>query len=127
MYFDKAVNNPYFKRPELSLMRAGECLNKAGQPKKAEEYLKKSLAINARLKPSLFNLAKIKYDAASYLSARAYIERLFAITKPQPASLLLGYQIESKLKADDVASQYRTRLLERFPASDQARSLRTRR
>jgi len=66
----------------------------------------------------------IKHEQQSYLSARAYIERYLAITKPQPASLLLAYKIESKLKAVDVAEQYRMKLLEEFPGSKQAGSLR---
>ena len=124
IYFDRAVANPFFNRPELSLMRAGECLNKIGKLDRAETYLKKSLEFNSNLQPSLLNLAKIKYDQASYLSARAYIERYFAITKPQPAALYLGYQIESKLNAKDVAEKYRTAILEEFPSSNQARTLR---
>jgi len=123
-YFDKAVANPFFNRPELSLMRAGECLKNAGQTKKAESYLKKSLDLNPRLQPSLLNLARIKYDNESYLSARAYIERYFAITKPQPGPLMLGYNIESKLNAKDVAEDYRTKILENFPSSNEAKSLR---
>ncbi len=123
-YFDMAAANPYFLRPELSLMRAGECLNMIGEPERAEVYLKESLKVNPQLKPSLLDLAKIKYEGGSYLSARAYIERFFAITKPQPESLLLGYQIESKLNAIHEANEYRTQLLEKFPSSDQARKLR---
>jgi len=125
-YFDKAVSNPYFERPELSLMRAGECLSKVDQPVRAEQYLKQALKRNSRMRPALINLAQIKYDTQSYLSARAYVERYFAITKPQPAALLLAYKIESELGANDVANKYRTQLLESFPASKQARDLRTR-
>ena len=123
-YFDKAVGNPFFQRPELSLMRAGECLYKIGETERAESYLKKSLDTNPRLKPALFNLAKIKFDEGSYMSARAYIERFYAITKPQPESLFLGYQIESKLGANDVADDYRSTILENFPASEEAQGLR---
>jgi len=123
-YFDKAVANPFFHRPELSLMRAGECLNKVGETTKAERYLKKSLDLDPHLGPSLLNLAKIKYNEGSYLSARAYIERYVAITNPQPAELLLGYEIELKLKANDVADDYRKKILENFPSSPQAKSLR---
>lgn len=125
-YFDKAAANPYFERPELSLMRAGECLYKIGDPARAEIYLTKSLKLNSRMQPALFNLAKIKYQTESYLSARAYIERYFAITKPQAASLLLAYQIESKLNAREVAEKYRVMLLENFPGSREARGLRSR-
>ena len=122
-YFDIAVSNPLFKRSELSLMRAGECLANIDSIE-AENYLKKALAINPRLAPALFKLARMKYDAKNYMSSRAYIERLFAITEPQAESLLLAYQIESTLNAPDVAAEYRTKLLKGFPASAQARSIR---
>ncbi len=122
-YFDMAVANPLFRRSELSYMRAGECLANIGSAE-AEEYLKKALAINPRLAPALFRLARMKYDARNYMSSRAYIERLFAVTEPQPESLLLAYEIESTLNAPDVAADYRAKLLKGFPASEQARSIR---
>ena len=125
-YFDKAVSNPYFERPELSLMRAGECLSKVKEFSRSEKYLKSALKRNPRMAPALINLARIKYNTQTYLSARAYIERYFAITKAQPNALLLAYKIESKLNAHDVAEKYRVRLLENFPASREARDLRTR-
>jgi len=123
-YFDIAVSNPFFESPQLSYMRAGECLSRIKDPR-AEGYLKKALSVNPKLSPALFRLAKLKYETKSYLSARAYIERFYAITKPQPAALLLGYKIELKLRADDVAAKYRLQLLETFPGSLEARSLRT--
>lgn len=122
-YFDIAVSNPLFRRAELSYMRAGECLASI-DPVEAEVYLKKALSINPRLAPALYKLARMKFDEQSYLSSRAYIERLFAITEPQPESLLLAYQIELSLKANDVAEQYRSQLLKGFPASQQARTVR---
>ncbi|MFT6408979.1 MAG: type IV pilus assembly protein PilF [Arenicella sp.] len=122
-YFDIAVSNPFFKRAELSYMRAGECLASIDAVE-AEVYLKKALSINPRLAPALFKLARMKFNAKSYLSSRAYIERLFAITEPQPESLLLAIQIESSLNAADVAAEYRSKLLTGFPASLEARSIR---
>lgn len=122
-YFDIAVSNPLFNRSELSFMRAGECLATIDS-EEAEVYLKKALAINPRLAPALFKLAQMKFENKSYLSSRAYIERLFAITEPQPESLLLAYQIESSLNANDVAAEYATKLMKGFPASAQARSIR---
>jgi type IV pilus assembly protein PilF len=122
-YFDIAVSNPLFRRAELSYMRAGECL--AGiDSAEAEVYLKKALSINPRLAPALFKLARMKFDARNYLSSRAYIERLLAITEPQADSLLLAYQIESSLNAAVVAAEYRTKLLTEFPASVEARAIR---
>jgi len=122
-YFEKAVDNPLFKRAELSYMRAGECLWKIDD-KGAEAYLKQALKMNPRLNLALYRLAVIKFKEESYFSARAYIERFFAITKPQPASLLLAYKIESNLNATTVAAKYRTQLLEDFPGSSEASSLR---
>ena len=122
-YFDMAVSNPLFKSAQLSYMRAGECLADTNAVE-AEVYLKKALSINPRLGPALFKLAKMKFDDRNYLSSRAYIERLFAITEPQPESLLLAYRIESSLNASDVAAEYRGKLLKGFPASEQARLIR---
>jgi type IV pilus assembly protein PilF len=124
-YFEIAASNPLFERSELSYMRAGECLARIRDPS-AEAYLKRALKVNPRLRPALYRLAVINHDAGAYFSARAYIERYFAITKPQPAALLLAYKIESRLKATEMASRYRSDLLEGFPGSAQARQLRKR-
>jgi len=122
-YFDVAVANPLFEKAELSYMRAGECLSKVDDAK-AEQYLKKALSINPRLRPALYRLAIVKFGEDNFLSARAYIERYFAITNPQPASLLLAYKIESNLNATDVAEGYRSKLLKEFPGSKEAATLR---
>jgi len=122
-YFETAVANPLFKRAALSYMRAGECLSGSDE-RNAELYLKKALELNPRLGPALLRLAVLKFDASNYLSARAYIERYFAITEPQPDSLLLAYKIESSLDAADMANSYRSKLLRNFPGSEQARSVR---
>ncbi len=122
-YFEIAASNPLFERAELSYMRAGECLARVNDPR-AEDFLKKALALNPSLRPALFQLAQINYDNGVYLSARAYIERYFAITNPQSAALYLAYQIELKNGAREEAQTYRTRILEEFPGSREASLLR---
>lgn len=122
-YFDIAASNPLFGQPHLSYMRAGECLARIGDSG-AENYLQRALAINPNLGPALYRLALLKHDNQEYLSARAYIQRFMAINKPQPASLMLAYKIESKLNATDYADQYRQQLMENFPGSEQAREVR---
>ncbi|MEO0367448.1 MAG: type IV pilus biogenesis/stability protein PilW [Pseudomonadota bacterium] len=122
-YFEIATSNPLFERAELSYMRAGECLAKTGD-QRAESYLRQALSINPQLRPALFRLARLNYDAGQFLSARAYIERYLSITKAQPASLLLAYRIESSSGAADVAETYRKRLLENYPGSKEAAQLR---
>lgn len=121
--FEIAVSNPLFDKAQLSYMRAGECLLKIKDPA-AEQYLKRALSLNPQLRPALYQLALLNFEAQSYLSARAYIERYFAITNPQPGSLLLAYKIESQLNAMDVAESYRSKLLIEFPGSKEAGSVR---
>lgn len=122
-YFEIAASNPLFDRTELSYMRAGECLDRVDDDR-AEAFLKKSLEFNPRLRPALYRLALLKQKNGQNLSARAYIERYLAITKPQPDALLLAYEIESSLKANDVAERYRKRILENFPGSKAAEKVR---
>ena len=122
-YFEIAASNPLFKRAELSYMRAGECLDLVNDSR-AEAFLKRALSYNSELRPALYRLALLKKKNGQNLNARAYIERYLAITKPQPEALLLAYEIESSLRANDVADNYRKQLLENFPGSKQAEKLR---
>ena len=123
-YFEIAARNALFEKQELSFMRAGECLARIKDPS-AEKYLKRALSIDPKLQPALYRMALLKYNSKSYLSARAYIERYMGITKPQPAALLLAYKIELKLNAAEVAGDYRKQILEEFPGSQQASTLRS--
>lgn len=127
-YFDQAVQNPLFEKPDLSLMRAGECLAKVSD-QRAKAYLSRALSITPDLHPALYILADINYQAREYLSGRAYIERYFsatrnAITKKQPQALLLAYKIELALGDEEVANDYKQKLLEGFPGSLAASQLR---
>ena len=123
-YFDIAILDPLFDRVELSYMRAGECLSRINDSTTAEAYLKKALSLNSSLSPALYRLAVIKQREKQHLLARAYIERYFAITEPQPDSLLLAYHIESSMNAHVEANSYKNQLLTVFSNSEQAHSLR---
>ena len=122
-YFDIAASNPLFEQAKLSYARAGECIAKS-DPKRSEDYLRKALSLDNRLRPALYSLAQLKFKQGNHLSARAYVERYLAITVPQPESLMLAYKIESNLKASKQAEQYRSQLLKTFPGSKQAREVR---
>ena len=122
-YFEMAAKNPLFKNAELSYMRAGECMARINDSR-AELFLKRSLEFNPKMRPALYRLATLKKESGQNLSVRAYIERYLAITNPQPEALFLAYEIESKLRAYDVADQYRKQILEAFPGSKAANRLR---
>lgn len=122
-YFELAAADPLFEQRPLSYMRAGECLARV-KDERAATYLKRSLKENSNLRPALYYLADIYYENKNFLSARAYIERFFAITKPQPVPLFLAYKIESAMGSADQMEHYKELLLEGFPGSRQARELR---
>ena len=54
------------------------------------------------------------------MQARAFLQRFEAQGVMDEQSLVLGYEIETKLGAEKSANRYRLELEERFPGSAQA-------
>ncbi|HXE66746.1 MAG TPA: type IV pilus biogenesis/stability protein PilW, partial [Rhodanobacteraceae bacterium] len=55
--------------------------------------------------------------------ARGYMQRFESAGQATPQSLLLGYQIATRLGDKDMATNYSNRLQDQFPNSSQAQSL----
>ncbi len=121
--YEHALSNPLYRQPDLSNLRAGECLITHGNIQSAEPYFRKALRINPRLSLALYHMADINFRRRNYLSARGYIERYFSIAAKTPESLLLAYKIERQLKAPDVAEEYASLLRGKFARSKQAQEL----
>jgi type IV pilus assembly protein PilF len=109
-------------RPDVAAMTAGVCLLEQDLDK-SEEYFRQALEINPELPPALYNMAKISYEREQYLSARAFLERFFAVSPGTPDSLYYAVQIERKLGAHDVAQQYAKQLRSNFPKAEQTKEL----
>lgn len=118
-YFELAANNALFRRQELSLMRAGQCLSGIDN-EKAENYLRRALKINPKLSVALLQMAELGFKKRNYLMARAHIERYNAVAGITAAGLMWAYRIEKVSGSADVAEEYKKKLINTFPNSKEA-------
>ncbi len=122
-YFDKAIADPFYRTPEVALTNSGTCALKAGNFDRAERDLRQAVKLSPNDAEALFQLASVLYRTDNNFHARAFMQRLEAISPPRSESLLLGRNIELKLGDAAAAQDYTRRLLQGFPDSEQARSL----
>lgn len=122
-YFQKALADPFYDTPVIAMSNAGSCLLHAGKRDEAEKMLRQSLALDPNDASALLSMGSILYDKGEYLNARGFLQRYEAISAAQPASLLLGRNIELRLGNASGASEYSRKLLRTFPQSPEARSL----
>ena len=118
-YFELAANNALFRRKELSLMRAGQCISGIDN-EKAEDYLRRALEINPRLSAALLTMAELGFKKRNYLMARAHIERYNAVAGVTAAGLMWAYRIERVSGSPAVAEEYKQELINKFPSSKEA-------
>ncbi|HET6914161.1 MAG TPA: type IV pilus biogenesis/stability protein PilW [Rhodanobacteraceae bacterium] len=122
-YFQRALADPFYSTPAKANANAGACLARSGDYKGAEEYLRKALRIDSSDPIALYEMAHVMYAQSDAFHARAFLQRFEAQGQATPDSLLLGYQIESRLGDADAARNYANRLRSQFPESDQAQQL----
>lgn len=118
-YFERAVDDPGYPGPADALANAGLCLDRVGQPDRAERYFRRALARNERHRPSLAGLAEQRLEEGDALHARGFFQRLQAASGPdRPLTddwLLLGARIETVLGDREAAAAYLQRYNERNP------------
>lgn len=119
-YFQAAVKDPFYSTPEVALSNAGSCALAQGDLDKAEEYLRESLRIDARLGGSLLSMSEVSYRQGSYLRARAFLQRYEAVAPATRESLDLGLRIETELGDERAVEEYKKELRDKFPGSVQA-------
>lgn len=119
-YFLAAVKDPFYSTPEIALSNAGSCALARGDLDKAEEYLRESLRIDARLASSLLSMSEVSFQQGSFLRARAFLQRYEAVAPATRESLDLGLRIETELGDQKAVEEYRKELRDRFPGSVQA-------
>lgn len=122
-YFKKALADPFYKTPALANSNAGECLLKRNDLTGAEPYLRKALELDPSFSAALLAMADLDYRKHDAFAARGYLQRFEAAGQATPDSLLLGYQIATRLGDKDTATSYLNRLQDQFPNSAQAQSL----
>ncbi|MBS0382652.1 MAG: type IV pilus biogenesis/stability protein PilW [Proteobacteria bacterium] len=122
-YFRKALADPFYKTPALANTNAGGCLMHGGDYAGAEAYLRKALEIDPNFADALLAMADLDYRKGDAFAARGYLQRFESAGQATPQSLLLGYQIATRLGDKETATNYSNRLQDQFPNSTQAQSL----
>ncbi|HEX7326821.1 MAG TPA: type IV pilus biogenesis/stability protein PilW [Rhodanobacteraceae bacterium] len=122
-YFKQALADPFYKTPALANTNAGECLTKSGSYAQASPYLHKALEMDPNFQPALLAMADLDYREGRAFQARGYLQRFETTGQATPESLLLGYDIATRLGDRATATNYSNRLQDQFPNSTQAQSL----
>lgn len=116
-YFLTAVKDPFYKTPAIAMANAGSCALQRGDLDNAETFLRQSLKYDSQLGSALLPMAEVSYLQGDYLRARAFLQRFEALGAMDEKSLVLGYQIETKLGDQESAEKYRAELQKRYPNS----------
>lgn len=122
-YLQRALADPYYKTPATADTNAGACLAGMGDRAGAETYLRKALETNPSYPDALYQMAHLQYANGDAFRARGFLQRFEAQGQATADSLLLGYEIETRLGNAEAAQNYANRLSAQFPDSQQAQSL----
>jgi len=121
--FDRAIENPLYATPENAHTNAGLCLVAAGDDLAAAERFEQALQSSPRMPPALLQLARIHFEQADHLRARAFLQRYSGVAEPTAEALWLGVRIERALGDRDAEFAYAVALRSDFPDSPQAMAL----
>lgn len=122
-YFKRATQDPFYSTPDVALTNAGTCVLKKNDTATAIKDYRRALTINPRNGEALYQLASVFYKTGDAFRASAFMQRYDALGLPSPASLLLGYRIETRLGDSEGARNYAKRLHDLFPDSEQAQAV----
>ncbi len=123
-YFDRAIGIPENDNAFVTMTNAGVCMKQKPDRALAESYMRQALKRRPNYGEGLLQLAILKFENGKNLGARAFLERYVSDNPPSSAVLLLGIRIEERLGDDRARAAYVERLLESFPDSTEARSIR---
>ncbi len=114
-WFDRALDDPFYKTQSMALANAGRCAVDAGDLERADGYLRRALAIDPNLTEVLQDMAALSYARGDLLRARAFVQRREATGAVGPGLLELAANVEDGLGDTEAAQRYRDRLIKEFP------------
>ncbi len=121
-YFSTALKNPLYARPENAYTNAGVCAHLQGDDVKAEEWLRKALALQPDQPQALYQLASIAFKRNELATARTLLNRYMQVTTPSVDALWLGVRIEQRLGNRTALASYGVQLNNRYPNATQTQA-----
>jgi type IV pilus assembly protein PilF len=121
-YFATALKNPLYSTPENAYTNAGVCWRMQGDDVKAEESLRKALALQPDQSQALYQLADLAYKRNELMDARTLLNRHMQVSTPTAEALWLGARIEQRLGNRTALASYGAQLNNRYPAALQTRA-----
>ena len=123
-YLSEAMSMAMNKRKWYAYTNAGICEYNHGNRKRSEDYFREALQLQPAYAPALLEMMQVSYDNGKYMSSRAFLERYQEVAKHTARTLMLAMQTESALNKQEEAAKYKQQLLQKFPASEEAREIR---
>jgi len=121
-YFMTALKNPLYSTPENAYTNAGICAWLQGDDAKAEDWLRKALALQPNQPQALYYLAEVLYKRDDLKTARTLLTRHLRQVQPSADALWLGARIENRLGDRAALASYGTQLKNRFPNAAQTKA-----
>lgn len=120
-HFQRALDDPFYKTPEVAYTNAGACAARIPAPERAEKYFRSALQVDPEYSEALLRLSRMMYKSGRYMDARAFMERFMSTGQATAESLALGASIERELGDSKAAERYTAQLHDQFPDSPEAR------
>lgn len=121
-YFMTALKNPLYSTPENAYTNAGICAWLQGDDVRAEDWLRKALALQPNQPQALYYLAEVSFKRGELKNARSLLTRHLRLGQPSADALWLGARIESRLGDSTALASYGTQLKNRYPNAAQTRA-----
>jgi type IV pilus assembly protein PilF len=121
-YFAAALKNPLYASPENAYTNAAICSRMQGDDVKAEEWLRKALALQPDQSQALYQLADIEFKRNNLSEARSLLNRHMKVSTPTAEALWLGARIEQRLGNRTELASYGAQLNNRYPGAVQTRA-----
>ena len=121
-YFAAALKNPLYATPENAYTNAGVCSHLQGDDVKAEEWLRKALALQPDQSLALYQLADIAFKRNDLATARTLLNRHMQVSTPSADALWLGARLEQRLGNRTALASYGAQLNNRYPGAAQTKA-----
>jgi type IV pilus assembly protein PilF len=123
--FERAVNNPLYKTPEIALINAGRCAASLGENQKAEQFFRRALNVSPNNPDAAFSLSQLAFKEGRLPEARALMKPVMQQTNPPPEALALGMCIERGLGDHSAEASYISQLKNRYPNAPETKNIAT--